>query len=327
MKQQQFEERFRPQWQAFEERLQLLEGRAVVRDEALAAENHQFPRDYRLMCHLLSVARERRYSSQLVDRLNELVLRGHQQLYQRRKGLRSAIIRFVVAGFPDLVRSEWKFCLAGLLLLYLPAVSVFLFVWSNPELIYSVVSPDFVESVESMYDPAAERVGMPREAESDFQMFGHYIQNNIGISFRTFAGGIIWGVGSIFFLVYNGMILGALAGHIVNIAYNETFFSFVIGHGAFELTAIAFSGAAGLKLGYALVAPGQRTRQQALKEAAAVAIRIMYGVILMLLIAAFLEAFWSSSGLVQYWGKYSVGVMMWLLVLVYFLRAGRSHGS
>jgi len=99
-------------------------------------------------------------------------------------------------------------------------------------------------------------------------MFAYYINNNVGIGFRMYAGGILFGIGSVFFGVYNGIVIGAVAGHLTGIGYGETFWSFVPGHSAPELLGIVISGAAGLMLGRALVKPGQRSRLIALKEEA-----------------------------------------------------------
>ena len=156
-------------------------------------------------------------------------------------------------------------------------------------------------------------------------MFGVYIWNNIKIGFQVFAGGLLFGVGAVFFLLFNGFVLGAVAGHLTQIGYITPFYSFVAGHSAFELTAIMLSGAAGLKLGYALIAPGQLTRKAALIAAARNATRIMYGAAGMLLCAAFIEAFWSPLTEVPPPVKYAVGVALWLLVIVYFVAMGRDR--
>ena len=95
-------------------------------------------------------------------------------------------------------------------------------------------------------------------------MFGFYIRNNIGVAFQCFAGGLFAGLGSLFFLAYNGAFGGAVAGYLTERGLSSTFYSFVATHAAFELTAIVLSGAAGLKIGHALLAPGRRTRVQSL---------------------------------------------------------------
>jgi uncharacterized membrane protein SpoIIM required for sporulation len=96
----------------------------------------------------------------------------------------------------------------------------------------------------------------------------------------------------------------------------------VSGHGPYELTAIAISGAAGLLLGKALIAPGRRTRLAALRVNARDAVTLVGGAALMLLLAAAVEAFWSGSG-----GpsglKYGVGAVGWVLVALYLGLAGR----
>ena len=143
------------------------------------------------------------------------------------------------------------------------------------------------------------------------------------MSFQTFASGLLWVVGSIFYLVYNGLLFGAVAGHLTNVSYPETFFTFVVGHCSFELTAIAIAGAAGLKLGYHLLHPGNLTRVEALKLAGGVAIRLVYGVILMLVAAAFIEAFWSSNNALLPWQKYVVGGILWMVVIGYLTLSGR----
>lgn len=324
MRQRLFEQTYQQEWQKFEQQLLYLEGdKKGVSDPDL----NNFAGDYRRLCHLLSLSRERQYSPQLIEQLNDLVLRGHQQLYQRKTSLLQNTISFIVMDFPQLIRQEWKFCAVASALFYLPILILFAFVYLHPDLVYSVVPPELVDDIEFMYDPAAEHIGRERDASSDIEMFGHYIQNNISIGFRTFAGGILYGLGTLFFLLYNGIFFGAISGHIVNISYQSTFFPFVIGHGAFELTAITFAGAAGLRLGYALIAPGQLTRLQALREAGAIAIKVIYGVILMLLIAAFIEAFWSSRASIAPAIKYSVGTFLWLFVFSYFIWAGRRRGT
>ncbi len=156
-------------------------------------------------------------------------------------------------------------------------------------------------------------------------MFGFYIRNNTGIGFRTFAGGLFFGLGSIFFLLFNGISIGSIAGHLTHVGYNDTFWGFVSGHSSMELTAIILSGAAGLKLGMALVKPGRKSRSLALRDNASIAIRIVYGAATMFIIAAFIEAFWSSKAALPLGLKVAVGILLWILMLVYFLRQGSSQ--
>jgi len=322
MKQSLFESRHQPQWQAFTAQLtQLEQGTAKARDFA------DFPHHYRRLCQHLALAQERGYSSYLVDPLQQLALRGHQQLYRHRNQLGATVLSFVLADFPRLVREQWRFVLVASLLFFGSLIGIALLVYLFPDLIYSIVSPRQVAEMQSMYDPDVSRLGRAAERASseDWMMFGYYVMNNIGIAFQTFAAGLLFGLGSVFFLFFNGLMIGAIAGHLTQIGYGQTFWSFVIGHGAFELTAIALAGAAGLQLGWSLIAPGQLTRGESLRLAARKSVQMICGVMVFLLIAAFVEAYWSSTTALAPWIKYLVGTGLWLLMAAYLLLAGRSR--
>ena len=321
MKQSLFESRHQPEWQRFSQQLEQLERRKAKAETCVS-----FPQDYRRLCQHLALAQERGYSSYLVDPLQQLALRGHQQLYRQRTPLSAKVLGFILGGFPRLVREQWPFVLAAGLLFFGSLLGFGLLVYLFPELVYSVVSPQQVADMQSMYDPEASRLGRVAERASseDWVMFGYYIMNNIGIAFQTFASGLLFGLGSVFFLFFNGLMIGAIAGHLTQIGSGQTFWSFVIGHGAFELTAIALAGAAGLKLGWALIAPGRLSRGEALLHASRVSVQLICGVMLFLLIAAFIEAYWSSLTWPAPWVKYLVGAALWSLVALYLIYVGRT---
>ena len=144
----------------------------------------------------------------------------------------------------------------------LPTLVIGLLVYGRPELILSVVSAGHGGVVRGdVFARRATRSGALRTASTDWMMFGFYIRNNIGVAFQCFAGGLFAGVGSLFFLAYNGAFAGALAGYLTERGLSRTFYSFVATHSAFELTAIVLAGAAGLRIGHALLAPGRSTRR------------------------------------------------------------------
>jgi uncharacterized membrane protein SpoIIM required for sporulation len=283
----------------------------------------RFPDLYRKLCHHLALARARQYGADLEQRLNRLALRGHQRLYGERPASGEAVAVFACAGFPRLVRRDAGLFWVCFLLLFGPLLGMAAAVAAEPDLVFSVLAPPQVAAFEEMYSPASQR---ERGSRSDFLMFGVYIYNNIGIAFRTFAMGIFLGVGSIFILVYNGIVIGAVAGHLHNAGYGETFYPFVIAHGAFELPAIVLAGMTGMRLGLALLAPGRKSRLRSLQEAARGSVPIIYGTTAMLVAAAFIEAFWSSSVALPAALRYLAGAAAWVAVGLYFLLAGRRHG-
>ena len=321
MKQSLFEQRHKAEWEQFSLMLgQLERGKASSRIG-------NFPKDYRRLCQHLALAQERGYSSFLIDSLQQLVLRGHQQLYRHRSRLGANVAGFILAGFPRLVREQWRFVLAAGLMFFGSLIGFSLLVYLFPDLIYNLIPAEQVSELQSMYDPIAGHLGRTTERASseDWVMFGYYIMHNIGIAFQTFASGLLLGLGSAFFLLFNGLMIGAVAGHLTHVGYGQTFWSFVIGHGAFELTAIALAGAAGLQLGWALIAPGRLPRAEALRLAARKSVLLICGVMLFLLIAAFIEAYWSSMTAPEPMTKYLVGAALWALVATYLLFAGRTR--
>ncbi|HPE59781.1 MAG: stage II sporulation protein M [Thiothrix sp.] len=296
------------------------------RKQPLPQPLEDFPAAYRRLCHHLALAQSRMYSPLLIERLNRLVVEGHQHLYSARMHFWHRVVTFYLRELPRLVRTEWHALALSALLFFGSLAGMIIAIQLNPELVYAVLPGEQVAAMEQMYDPDnRSRIGREREADSDVLMFGFYIRNNTGIGFQVFAGGLLYGLGSLFFLLYNGLVIGAVAGHLTHIGYIETFWSFVAGHSAFELTAIMLSGVAGFKLAQALIMPGRKSRRQALLDNSRIAIRIIYGAATLFIMAAFVEAFWSSQTVISPLIKYATGSGLWLLVIAYFRLAGREQ--
>src|SRR5688500_44825 len=188
------------------------------------------PMRFRRLCQHLALAAERRYSTDLVDRLNRLALRGHHALYANRRRESQQVLDFMLAGFARLVRAEWRLVAAAALLFFGPLVGLTVLLQYFPDFVHYLLSPGQIANFHEMYDPGNRRVGM-RESDTSMMMFGYYIWNNVRIGFQTFAGGMLAGVGSAWFLGANGVILGAVSGYLTQVGYNETFWSFVAGCG------------------------------------------------------------------------------------------------
>ena len=282
----------------------------------------EMPARYRRLCQTLALATDRQYSPDLIDRLNSLALRGHHALYRNRRRETQAVREFLLGGFALLVRSEWRLVTAAAILFFGPLLLLIAVLQQFPEFVHYLLPPEQIAQFHQMYDPANKRLGM-READTNVMMFGFYIWNNVRIGFQTFAGGLLAGVGSVWFLAANGVIIGSVAGYLTQVGYSATFWSFVAGHSSLELIAIVLSGAAGLRLGLAVIAPGNRSRKAALVAAAKPAVRLMYGAAILFFLAACVEAFWSPHTALPPTAKIAIGIAGWGLVLGYFLFAGR----
>jgi uncharacterized membrane protein SpoIIM required for sporulation len=271
----------------------------------------------------LNTARAHGFDPALIERLNRLVLEGNQFLYGQHDWSPKPLARFITGTFPQTVRAQWRGLGAACLIFYgLAFFSAFLCI-RFPDLVYELLSESRAESLEMMYDPASEHFLVPRDVGGDADMFGFYIYNNISIAFRTFAAGILGGIGSLFILGVNAVFLGAAAGHIINKGFGGTFFSFIIGHGSFELTALILSAQGGLLLGYRFFITRGLSRGASLRAAGTEALPLISGAALMLVIAAVIEAFWSSRHALGQPVRYGAGIAGWILLLLYFLLAGR----
>lgn len=321
MRQERFEAHNKNLWDSYNRIAKELDLPAGKR--SITVKTGEFPKLYRTVCHHYALALGRQYSPALAGVLHDMVVSGHKHLYRQKHALFRGGLRFVTEEFPRVFRRRIRYFLAAALLFLLPALAAGISCHQSHNLVYSILDEKQVSKVESMYDPAGRAQGRSEErgSDTDLAMFGYYIKNNIGIGFRTFAGGILAGAGTIFFLAYNGLMMGAISGHLTRIGFGETFWPFVSGHGAFELTAIVISGSAGLLLAKALIAPGRYLRADALKNKAPEALKLVMGAACMLVMAAFVEAFWSASGFPDA-VKYSVAAALWVLVGAYLFLAG-----
>jgi uncharacterized membrane protein SpoIIM required for sporulation len=314
-----FERRHEPDWNEFESLLAELD---AGRGERAA----QLPRRYRQLCQQLALARSRCLSAHLVDRLEQLALGGHRHLYAAPRLSPLALAEGVGRGFPRAVRAEWRLVVLCALLLLGPLAGLGAGIQRSPELVYSVIDREQVREYEAMYRPGSGRSGRPDSAAGDLLMFGFYVRNNVGIALSTFGSGVVFGLAPLI-LMLNGVAIGAVAGHLTHAGYGSSFWPFVIGHSAPELIAIVLAGAAGMRLGLALLAPGRLRRSEALRSAALGALPLVVGSAALLLVAAAIEAFWSGRSAVPAELRYAVGGVLWGALLAYLGLAGRSRAA
>jgi uncharacterized membrane protein SpoIIM required for sporulation len=182
------------------------------------------------------------------------------------------------------------------------------------------------EMLQQMAESYADGFAAGRDAQADAAMAGFYVRNNVGIAFRCFATGILFGLGSMFFLVYNGLVIGTVFGHVTSTGGGPNILAFVSGHSAWELTAIVISGAAGLKMGYALIRTHGKTRIGSLRSQAHELVALVSGAGVMLLIAAAIEGFWSPSSIPPPI-KWAFGAANMLLVVLFLSLGGRGRSA
>jgi uncharacterized membrane protein SpoIIM required for sporulation len=275
---------------------------------------------YRAVCSDLMRARAQGFGHDVNHHLNGLASRAHSALYGTRPLSLRALTRFVRHDFPNTLRNNLPVVVIAHLVFYVPFALGLMSTLTNPRFALEVLPVSTLEGMAEAYSQGFEQ---GRETGTDSAMAGFYVYNNVGIAFRCFATGVLFGTGSLFFMLYNGLIIGTVIGYVSASGHGANILTFICGHGPFELTAIVISGAAGLKMGYALVKTNGQTRLGSLKAHAKELAELIMGAALMLLIAALIEGFWSPSSIPApikwaFSGVVSVGL------IAYFAFAGRS---
>ena len=328
MRQETFVDKHQAEWVAFEQWLDARGGNArkarAHRREWHGLADHEMPGRYRRLCQQLALARRRGYSPVVTDRLQQLMQRGHGVLYRTPAPRWRRAVEFLLAGFPRLVRAEKGVMLAAAAMFVVPLLAIYIAIQIQPDLSSALYDPVQLAGMEDMYDPNDPQRALGRDDQTDVAMFGFYIWNNISVGFRVFASGLLVGLGPILALTKEGIRAGAVASHLQAVGHGDPFWRFVCGHAAFELTAIVIAGGAGLRLGLSFLAPGQRRRSDALIDGGRRGGLLCVGAMVMFLIAAFIEAFWSSIGWMPASVKYSVAAVLWTSVFVLLLAGGRN---
>ena len=256
-----------------------------------------FAARYREVAADLARARTYHADPATVARLERLVAAGHNVLYRDEQQTWARVWTAVSREFPAaVVEARWLVLLAWILFTA-PGLGGYALMRERPALASELLPEVMLRRAEAGRTRVAEGRkyvsvdwgGRPLAAS-------FIITNNIRVAIACFAGGIFLGVGSLVLLAYNGLALGTFAGHFANLGLLGYLLEFLVGHGALELFAIWVAGAAGFLLGRSTVAPGDRSRTDALVASGRVAVRMMGAVAVFLVIAGSIEGFLSVGG-------------------------------
>lgn len=274
---------------------------------------------YRSVCADLMRARSLGLDSDLLVHLDELTGRAHNALYGPRPYSWRVAWDVVARRFPATLRESWRPFVIASLLFYGSLASGLIGALMSEQFAFDVLPR---ATLEQMAEGYSRELHEGRDIATNSTMAGFYVRNNIGIAFQCFATGVLFGVGSIFFLVYNGLAIGTTVGYVIRAGAGAHILTFICGHGPLELTAIVVSGTAGLRMGYALVETGGLTRLASLRTHGTALGTLIVGAAVLLLFAALIEGYWSPAP-VPPQAKWAGSALAALGVATYLTLGGR----
>jgi uncharacterized membrane protein SpoIIM required for sporulation len=253
----------------------------------------------------------------LTMRLTKLVSEASGVVYRGRSQPRRAFVDFFVWRFPAAVYQSGRFVLASALLLLVPALVMGVWV-ANDEDARDVAWPESVreaylnEDFEDYYSD-----------DTQVNFTADVTVNNIQVAFMAFAGGILLCIPTAYLLMTNGAYLGLVAGLFASVGQSGKFYGLILPHGLLELSAVVVAGAAGLRLGWTIINPGDRPRGQALAVEARRSVVIALGLVVAFMTAGFIEGFVTGRG-VPTWLRISIGVAAELFFVTWIVVQGRA---
>lgn len=255
-------------------------------------EIQDYPRLYRQVCADLAEAKMRKLSPDVISYLNSIVGKAHRSLYNL-PPIKSGDVRdFFVYTLPCTVINNWQFVVSSMILFLLPFIISGIVVYYNPELASLAINQGILDSMELSYQEAIEE---DRGIALGSRGVSYYIQHNVSIGFASFASGILFGLGTIYFLLYNGIALGCIMGYVSGLGYGKNLIGFVTAHSCFELTGLVLAGAAGLMLGYAIVNRHNYTFKDWLNMQKKKIFTMICAAAILITLAAFIEGLLSPS--------------------------------
>jgi uncharacterized membrane protein SpoIIM required for sporulation len=268
---------------------------------------------YRQVAADLSVLRQDTTAQSYAAHVNQLLARAHHIIYSGRKTSPGGVFRFLKDEYPAILQSQIRYVLASLLISAACGLLGVVLTTTRPEFMRHFVGPEMIATMErhQMWTQSIVSVA-PMETS-------RIMTNNLSVTFVMFAGGISFGVLTLFSLYVNGMLLGVIGAACHQYGMSLALWSFVAAHGSLELPSIIIAGAAGLRLGHAMLFPDGYRWKDSIAKGGIEATRLVSGIIPLLVIAGCLEGFFSPSH-APVWLKFTVGGVLFTLLNLWLFR-------
>lgn len=275
---------------------------------------------YRQTAADLAAIREDRGSVHFARYVNQLLVRAHNTIYSGHRASPLAALSFFWDTYPAVFRRLLKHCLLAVLVFAIAGIVGAALTYQNPDFKVKLLGPRMVETIDRHEMWTHSIVGIKPLASSAI------MTNNMSVGFTTFALGITAGLGTIYMMAFNGLLIGVIGMACFLSGMSLQLWSFVAPHGVLELPAIFIAGGAGFRIAQGLLFPGVLPRRDSLTKAGLEAVQLILGTIPILIIAGLIEAFVSPTGLPVAL-KFSMAAALFVLLNVYLFGVGRRKES
>jgi uncharacterized membrane protein SpoIIM required for sporulation len=294
-------------WRAAQSRLDRLAG--ARSDDATDAAS--VADDYRMLAHDLARARDLLPSTRTREYLEAAYAREHGALHQGAWHWGSALREYLRVDLPAAIAWLAPYLWWTTLIFVLAVAAGYTLVHRFPDLIGLFASPDLIASVERGKLWTDGLLNIVPSSVLSVQI----LANNVVVSLFAYCAGLFFGLGTLYILGLNGLMLGAVFAFVGAHALAGALAGFIVAHGCVELSVMCLSAAAGAAVGEALIRPGRAGRMQSFSEAALRSGRVLLACAVLLVGAGIIEGFISPNPRVAVSARIAIGVGYWLLMV------------
>jgi uncharacterized membrane protein SpoIIM required for sporulation len=271
---------------------------------------------YRQTAADLAAIREDRGSVHFARYVNQLLVRAHNTIYSGHRASPLAALSFFWTTYPAAFRRNLRHVALATLIFAIAGLVGAVLTYQNPDFKVKLLGPQMVETIDKHEMWTHSIVGIKPLASSAI------MTNNMSVGFTTFALGITAGLGTIYMMAFNGLLIGVIGVACYLSSMSVQLWSFVAPHGVLELPAIFIAGGAGLRIAQGLLFPGVLPRRDSLARAGSEAVQLLLGTVPILIIAGLIEAFVSPTAIPVSF-KFMMAGALFVLLNVYLFAAGR----
>ena len=246
---------------------------------------------YRQTAADLAAIRQDPSSVHLARYLNQLMARAHNIIYAGHRASPGAVLRFFRYEYPRIVRQNLRYCLLAIAVFVAGGLAGTALTLQDTDFKLQVLGPQMVRTIERKEMWTHSIISVKPLASSEI------MTNNMSVAFMTYATGIAAGLGTLYMMFFNGLLMGVIGTACAMAGMSLSLWSFVAPHGALELPAIFLAGGAGFKIAQGLLFPGMLPRKESLAMAGREATALVLGTVPILVIAGIIEAFVSPTGM------------------------------